>query len=214
MITQNPIIGRARKKLSGVYARTLYGKNIIQSRPKPTTIPPTKALSDSRAAFGRVTAMANMPQKSLLYFLFYEAPIGRNRRQFFTSQLMQAVQRTDLNISYDPTAIMEIGSNPTVTTAGLLFTVPGTSFTIPKSDFSATSIADTNLTPCILVLSYDLGICASLEPYTTIVGDNLSFEHISETFWGHEIFLICLWQTNIGTSQNPNFVYGRYSKES
>ena len=211
MITQNPIVGRARKKLSGVYARTLYGKNIIQSCPSPSNNPPTKALADSRAAFGHVMAMANMLPKSLLYNMFYNASVGHSRRHAFSSQLMQAVQRGTDGITYDPTAIAEIGSNPVVTTTGLLYTVPGASFTIPISEFQATSIADTTAVPCVIALSYDLGLCVSLLPYTAIVDDNLSFNNISESFFGQKVFMVALWQTNIGTQQTPNMVYGRYA---
>ena len=210
MITQNPITGRSRKKLSGVYARTMYGQNIIQSCPGPSNIPPTAALKSSRAAFGRVTSMANQVDQSLLFSLYYTAPIGRSRRHMLASQLFAGVLRNEMQITFDLAAITQMGTNPIGSNASLLYTIPAKAFTLPKSTFPASTIADTSRTPCMLAVSYELGLCVPLLSYTELDGDNLSFTNISDTIIGQQVLLLCLWQVNIGTTNNPIWVYGRF----
>lgn len=211
MITQNPIVGRSRKKLAGVYARTLWGKNVIQSCPTPSNTPPTQALKDSRAAFARVSQMANMVPSTLLANLFYTAPLGKSRRAALSSQLFTGVQRSRKQVAFNLEAISQLGSNVVVTTQGLLYTIPSKSFTMAMDDFSTTSIADTSRVPCVFAISYDLRICVPLTAYTSIEGNTLVFDNISDTLVGNEILIIPLWQTNIGSSANPIWVYGSFS---
>ena len=210
MIVQNPIVGRSRKKLAGVYARTLWGKNIIQSCPSPSNIPPTQALSDSRAAFGKIMQMANMVPKSLLYNIYYTAPVGRSRRHVLSSQLFTGVQRNEMAITFDLSNLSEIGTNLVATKAGLLHTFQGASETLPISAFSATELADTTRVPCVMAVSYDLGLAVSLLDYTEVDGDDLVFSNLSETLFGHEVLLVSLWQVNMGTPQTPVWQFGAF----
>lgn len=212
MITQNPIVGRSRNKLAGVYARTYCGKNIIQSLPKPTTVPPTKALRDNRAAFATIREMAAAFPSSLLPQIYYSAPVGKTRRSLLMSQLFQGVIRNNKEITFNVDEIHEIGSNPVVTNSNISFTVPGKDFTIPLSDFNATEVADTSRVPLIIALHYPLRICQSWLPYTKIEGNNLVFSNISDTLVNEVVFLICLWQTNIGSSQIPVWTFGKFEK--
>ena len=212
MITQNPIVGRSRKKLAGVYARTYCGKNIIQSLPKPTTIPPTQALRDSRAAFAVVRQMSAMFPASLLPQIYYNAPVGKTRRSVFMSQLFQGVVRDNMQISFNELAIQEIGSNPVVTSSMIPITVPGKDFSLPLYTFLATEVADTTRVPLIIALHYPLKICQSWLSYTQIDGNNLVFRNISDTLVNEVVFLICLWQTNIGSSQIPVWTFGRFAR--
>lgn len=214
MITQNPLTGRSRKKLAGVYARTLWGQNVIQSCPGPSHTPPSQALKDSRAAFARVMQMANMVPASLLFSFYYTAPIGRSRRHVLASQLYAGIQRVDKIISYQPHNIQQLGTNPVSSTDKLQFTVPGKSFQLPKSSFPSTNIAFTDRVPCIFAVSFGLRLCVPLVDYTQIDGDNLIFSNISDSFIGHDVLLICLWQINIGTSATPIWVYGRYQSDN
>lgn len=214
MITQNPITGRSRKKLAGVYARTLWGQNIIQSCPGPSNTPPTKALKDSRAAFALVMQMANMVPSQLLPYLFYTAPVGRSRRHVLSSQLYKGVLRNDKQISFDVNAINQLGTNPVATVAGLVYTIHAKSFSIPVSSFSATQLADLTRVPCIFAISYNLRVCVPFYDYTSIDGDNLVFNNISDTFLGQTVLLLPLWQINIGTTSNPIWVLGRYQAEN
>lgn len=212
MITQNPIVGRSRKKLAGVYARTYCGKNIIQSLPKPTTIPPTQALRDSRAAFAVVRQMSAMFPASLLPQIYYNAPTGKTRRSVFMSQLFQGVVRDNMQISFNELAIHEIGSNPVVTSSMIPITVPSKDFSLPLYTFLATEVADTTRVPLIIALHYPLKICQSWLPYTQIEGNNLVFRNISDTLVNEVVFLICLWQTNMGSSQIPVWTFGRFER--
>lgn len=210
MITQNPIIGRARKKLSGVYARTLFGKNVIQSCPTHTNIPATKALQDSRFAFGVVSRMANAVPSFLLPSLYYTAPVGRSRRHVLASQLFTGVQRVQHVVDFNLSALSELGTNPIVTTEGLLHTVTATAFSIPVANFNVTQLADTSRVPCIMAVSYALRLCVPLLDYTELDGNALFFSNLSETFLNQSVLLLPLWQTNVGTQQNPIWVYGSF----
>lgn len=212
MITQNPITGRSRKKLAGVYARTLWGKNIIQSCPCPTNVPPTKALSDSRSAFGRIMQMANMVEASLLSNIYYVAPVGRSRRHVLSSQLFEGVRRDNQQISFDFNYLTKLGTNQVSSLSGLVYTIPNHSFTIPIASFSVTQIADTTKVPCVFAISYELALCVPLIDYTQIVGDDLSFNNISSTFIGKSVLLLPLWQINIGSEANPVWIFGRFQK--
>lgn len=210
MITQNPIIGRARKKLSGVYARTLFGKNVIQSCPTHSNIPATKALQDSRVAFAAVTRMANGVPSFLLPSLYYTAPVGRSRRHVLASQIFTGVQRVQHVVDFNLSALSELGTNPIVTTEGLLHTVTATAFSIPIANFNATQLADTSRVPCIMAVSYALCLCVPLLDYTELDGNTLVFSNLSETFLNQAVLLLPLWQTNVGTQQNPIWVYGSF----
>lgn len=213
MITQNPIVGRARKKLSGVYARTLYGKNIIQSCPAPRTSPPSQAELESRMAFRLVSSMANMVQPSLLLNIYYAAPVGRSRRACLVSQLHKGVVRTNKVVSFDLDAVSELGGNVVTCNEGLIYTPAAKAFEIAVEDLNATPIADTSRVPCVMAVSYEKGVCVSLFDYTTLNEGVLSFENVSDTLVGSEILLLPLWQTNIGTAQNPIRVFGGFKRD-
>lgn len=214
MITQNPIIGRSRKKVGNVYARTMWGKNILQSCPTPSTNPTTKKQKANRSAFALVSSMANMFPASLLNQIYYTQPDGRSRRHVLCSQLFTAMTRDENAVTFNPAHLSEFGSNPVVSNAGLLYTVPAKSFTLPVSTFPTYASADNSRVPLVVAVSYELQICVDLLSYTTLDGDNLVFSNISDTLLNHEILLLCLWQTNIGTPQIPNYIYGSFKLES
>lgn len=213
MITQNPIVGRSRKKLAGVYARTLWGKNIIQSCPKPATAPPSPALRQSRSAFAGIMQMANMVPKPLLYNIYYSAPVGRSRRHVITSQLFTGVSRTNGQVVFRLEDLAELGTNPVATNYGLFYEVLAKDFYIPVAGFHATQVANTGLLPCVFAVSYELRICAPLLSYTALEGNQLHFSNISDTFLGHTVLLLPLWQINMGTVQTPIWQYGSFRLE-
>lgn len=157
--------------------------------------------------------MANMFPASLLNDIFYTAPVGRSRRAVFTSQIFSGVLRNDMVISFDESAIAEIGSNPIASTASVSFTASAKSFRLPKSTFSATTIADTSRVPLIIAANYQLAICVSWLPYTALDGDDIVIENISDSFIGHAVQLFCLWPVNIGTAQTPVWAFGRFKKD-
>lgn len=210
MITQNPIVGRSRKKLAGVYARTLWGMNIIQSLPAPSKVPVSPALRSSRDAFGVVARMSSQVPAQLLPSMFYTAPTGRSRRAVLTSQLMKGVIRNSSGIVLDETGITKLGTNPITSIHPLRWYDPGSSFRIPISSFGATDLADTSRVPLIFAISFDLKLCDSWLYCTSIDGNDLVFNNISETFIDKFVWLFCLWQVNIGTPTTPIWVYGSY----
>ena len=210
MITQNPIVGRSRKKLAGVYARTLWGKNIIQSLPCASKVPASPALRSSRDAFGIVVRMSHMVPAELLPQIYYTAPTGRSRRAVLTSQLMQGVIRNSTGIVLNETGITQLGTNPISSIHPFRWNAPSANFRLPISSFGATEIADTSRIPLILAISFDLKLCDSWLYCTSIDGNDLVFNNISDTFIDKFVWLFCLWQVNIGTSTTPIWVYGSY----
>lgn len=214
MITQNPIIGRSRKKMGNVYARTMWGKNIIQTCPTNRRPSKSKALHASYDAFRVVTRLANQVPATLLSNIYYAAPVGRSRRHVLTSQLFTGVLRDNDQISFDVNAISQLGTNPVTTTAGLVHTIPGASFTLPVSAFPATELADTSRAPLVFAISYRLLNCTALLSNVTVEDNELHFVNISETLHGQPVLLIALWQTNIGSSQTPNWVFGGFLAET
>ena len=210
MITQNPIIGRSRKKLGNVYSRTLWGKNILQTCPVMPCSPPTIALRASRDAFKLVQKMCHQISPSTLTQIYYAAPEGKPRRSVLMSQLLAPAIRSKKEVSFDLNLLKVLGTNRIVTEAGLIVEIMETEFSLPKEMFSATAYADTSRVPLIILVSYELGVCISLRSYTTLDGDWISFQNLSPTLIGHEVLMICLWETNIGTESNPNFIVGGY----
>lgn len=128
------------------------------------------------------------------------------------SQLFQGVVRDNKQIAFNEAEIQEIGSNPIVTTSNIPITVPSKDFTLSRFTFNATESADTSRVPLIIALHYPLGICQSWLPYTQIEGSDLVFSNISDTLVNEVVFLICLWQTNMGSSQIPVWTFGRFKK--
>jgi len=214
MITQNPIVGRSRKKLAGVYARTLWGMNVIQSLPGKSNIPPTKALTASRNAFAVVQQMSNMIFPIMLPQLYYEKPVGRSRRHCLTSDFFTGVVRHYKEVLFDLAAFSRLGSNPVTSYQSILFTPTEKNFSFPITTFPATERADTTKPPCVFVLSYELATAAALTTNVTLQDDAIVINHLSDTFLNHEVLFVCLWQTNVGTAQYPNYVYGSFNKET
>lgn len=210
MITQNPIIGRSRKKLSGVYCRTLWGNNVIQSCPKPSTTPPSIALQASRAAFKHVIGMANQLSQSSLNELYYMAPVGRSRRHVLTSQLMQAVVRGQGSVSYNAGLVAQIGTNLAALRQPIIMTPTNTIIEIAVSDLVMTQVAETTLQPFVLALSYEMGIAYNLSPLSILSQGMLEIQPIPSTWIGHELYIYPLFPVNVGTSANPIYAPGRF----
>lgn len=212
MITQNPIVGRSRKKLAGVYARTLWGMNVIQSLPSKSNIPPTQALKSSRNAFAVVQQMCNMIFPIILPQLYYEKPVGRSRRHCLSSDFFTGVIRQNKEVFFDLSAFSRLGSNPVTSFQSLLFTPSEKNFSFPTTTFPATERADTTKPPCIFVLSYELATAAALTTNVTLQDDTIFINNLSDTFLNNEVLFVCLWQTNVGTVQYPNYVFGSFDK--
>lgn len=210
MITQNPIVGRSKNKLAGVYARTLWGMNIIQSCPKPRTSQPTPAMQAARTSFANVMAMANQLTQGLLNELYYAAPIGRSRRHVLASQLMQAVQRNNGLVTYDPARIEQLGTNLVALTSPIAVTPTETTISINVADIATTESAIFENAPLTLALNYELCICYNLLPLSNMNNGVLTISPIPSTWIGQQFFLFPLFQVNMGTTNNPVYAFGRY----
>lgn len=211
MITQNPITGRSRKKLGEVYARTLWGKNILQSCPTPSRTPPSAALRASRDAFGRVMHMANMIPQQLMNSLFYSAPVGRSRRHAIASQLFTGISRNGSEISYNLNNITALGSNTVSCKAGVLVTLSESSLQLYIPDLSATDSAITTEKPLLLAVSYEKELCYPMLDLTSIDENYLIVENIPSTIFDVPLMIYPLWLVNVGTLRTPVYAYGSFS---
>ena len=212
MITQNPITGKARKKLGAVYARILYGKNVIQQCPPSRKGKQTAAEVEASRGFGYVSLLSAQISASMLNQIYYAPPSGRNRRQQWCKDLMTGRFKDGDKWDYNPDLIRKLGGNPKVSESGISLTPASTEVVIPLSNFSAVNNAITTEPPCIILICVQECICISLLDYTSIVGDNIVLQNLSSTIVGKECWLFPLWQTNIGTQQNPIICFGRYEK--
>lgn len=212
MITQNPITGKARKKLGGVYGRTLYGKNVLQQCPPSRKGKQTAAEMEASRGFGFVSLLSAQLSASLLNQIYYAPPTGRNRRQQWCKDLMTGRIKDGNTWNFNPNLIRKLGGNPKVTESAISLTPASTQVEISMSNFSAVNNAITTEPPCIILICVEECICISLLDYTSIVGDNIVLQYLSSTIVGKECWLFPLWQTNIGTQQNPIICYGRFEK--
>lgn len=214
MITQNPIIGHARKKLAGVYARTLYGKNVIQSCPPPNKGRETPNEAHVRSVFGELSRMSNQVPASLLNNLYYSPPSGRSRRMQWCKDLATGIVRVDGATAFSAADVCQLGGNATVCNAPYVLTPASTQFDVSFSDLSIVGNADTTILPCVIMICTAANICIDLLSYTSLDEDHLSFDNISTTLLGKEIYLYPLWQVNVGTQRTPIYAYGSYRKQT
>lgn len=213
MITQNPIIGRAKNKLAGVYARTLYGKNVLQSCPPPTKGHQTPSQQAVCSAFGRVSRLANQLSASMLNQIYYSAPQGRSRRAQWCKDLAKGMTKVDTDWIFNPSLIETLGGNPKVSTEPFIVTPTQTSLEISSDALSATTIADKSKVPCLVLICIEANVCISLVPYTSINDGTITLSNLSSTLVGKECYIFPLWQTNVGTTTTPIYAYGRYGKD-
>lgn len=210
MITQNPIIGRARKKLGNVYARTLYGKNVLQSCPPPTRGHQTNGQVSVCTNFGRMSLLSNQVSASLLNIIYYSRPTDRSRRAEWMKQLMTGVTKENDQWIFDPGRIERLGSNAAVTEHVFTMTPTQRDFSIAITELSAIGNADTSKLPCIILICPSADICIDLLSYTTIDGENLAISNLLPTLIGMQCYIFPLWQVNIGTEQTPVWTYGSF----
>lgn len=212
MIVQNPIIGRAKNKLSGIYARTLNGKNVLQSCPPPTKGKQTESQVASSTMFGELSRLSNQVSASLLNMLFYSAPIGRTRRAEWCRQLGKAMRKENNLWIFDPSLITSLGGNAKVCSEPYIFTPTQNQLRIAKTDLPSETIAIQSEIPCLILICADTKQCISLLPWTTIDEDEVILTNLSTTYLNHECFIFPLWQFNIGTQNNPILTYGAYAQ--
>lgn len=213
MIVQNPIIGRARKKLGNIYARTVYGKNVLQSCPPSNKAHETPNQASARTAFGRLSSMSNQVTTSLLNSIFYEAPQGRSRRGQWCKDLSSGMVKEDGFWSFNPEQIAQLGTNSVVSNFATHIIPNSSSVAFALSELSIIGNALPNEKPCIILIEPTNNICISLVDYTTIEHETVYLQHLSTTIVGKDCWLFPLWMVNVGTQRNPILAYGSYKAE-
>lgn len=211
MLTQNPIIGRARKKLGGVYARTLYGKNVIQTCPPPNKGRETPGEAATRSMFGELSKLSNQLDASLLNSIYYQAPQGRSRRGEYCRQLSSLFVRDGNTYTIQPSNLLALGSNQAVSNLYFSFTPDTVSAEISVSDLSAIGGAITTEKPLLMLLCPSKRIFISLLPYTTLNDGLLTLDNLSTTLIGQQCYIYPLWRVNVGTPSTPILEFGSYN---
>lgn len=212
MITQNPITGKARRRLGNIYARTLYGKNVIQTCPPPRKGKETEALRKVNNLFKAVANMANQLSASLLNQIYYTPPTGRNRRQQFFKDLAQGEYLDDNQWKFNPSLIERIGNNPIVSSDCLQIELLSNRVEISSSELSSTEIALQNEIPLLILICFDTQTCMSCLQYTQIETSTIVLQELPSRLIGKEVSIFPLWKTNIGTQANPIITWGGYRK--
>lgn len=212
MITQNPITGRSKGRLAGIYARTLYGKNILQSCPPPTKGKQHANQVKACTAFGFVSRLSNQVSQSLLTYLYYMAPAGRSRRGQWCKDLATGMTKNGSNFEFDPSMIEILGGNQKTTADPVILTPQQNSVVFTKSEISTEGNADTSLVPCVIMICPSECICIDMLPWTTIDATTITINPLSSTIIGKECWFFFLWQTNVGTQATPIMSYGSYRK--
>ena len=210
MITQNPIIGRARKKLAGVYSRTLWGKNVVQSCPPSTKGKQTASQLAAAERFGYMSRLSNQVDQSFLNAVFYSAPVGRSRRAEWMKQLCAGIVKDGAVWDFNPAGITQLGTNSVVTREPMIITPTENQLRFSVAEFSAVNWADTSKLPCLLLICKDTNQCITLLPWESLVDGDIVCQNLSPTFLNHECYLYCLWQYNTGTQANPIYTYGSF----
>lgn len=212
MITQNPIIGHAKKKLGNIYARTQYGKNILQSCPPPTKGHQTKTQVAVCNAFGELSRLSNQISPSLLNNIYYSAPSGRSRRAQWMKDLSPGMQRDGLNWVFNPENIQILGGNQKVSEQAFILTPESTQVSFALSSLSAVGNAKTDEVPLLILICPSKNICIDLLSYTSIQDDQIILNPLSSTLVGNQCYIFPMWKVNVGTPSNPIYAYGRYEK--
>lgn len=214
MLTQNPLIGRAKKKLGNIYARTLYGKNVIQTCPPPTKGKQTPNQIAASSRFGWLSRLSNQVSASLLNQIYYQAPIGRSRRMQWMKDLASGMTQAGESWQFLPQNIVSLGSNLKVSETAFNCVLASTQLNIPIADLSAVGSAITTETPLLILICPEADICISLLPYTTLQNEQISLNNLSSTLIGKESYIFPLWKTNIGTQATPVITFGSYQKKT
>lgn len=212
MITQNPITGKARRRLGNIYARTLYGKNVIQTCPPPRKGKETEALRKVNNLFKAIAAMSNQPSASLLNQIYYTPPTGRNRRQQFFKDLAQGEYFEEEQWNFNPSLIERLGNNPIVSTEPKRIKILSNRVEMSSTELSSTEIAIQNELPLLMLICFETITCMSCIQYTQIESDTIILKNLPAKIIGNEVTLFPLWKTNIGTQANPIITWGGYRK--
>ena len=211
MITQNPIIGSAKKKIGNVYSRTLYGKNVVQTCPYRGNETKSEISNTNRQTFTNIIRMANLESQSMLNNIFYNSPTGRNRRQEWTRQLMTMKQKSGNRYFMNPTALKNIGGNITASKNIVENIVENSTHNISKSATSPTPAALQNEIPLVYLIEPTTATLMNCLNNTTIDNTQITITNLPEKVINKTCYFIVLWKVNMNTSANPILRFGSYS---
>lgn len=184
MIVQNPLIGRARKKIGNAYAKTLYNKNVICA--KPISYAPTKSpiLKANQKAFGKVSLMSMAVDKKDLWKIYYFNPEDRSRRNQFMKDLNRGAVYEPNNPHYDTSRITQIGNGAVVTEDFTTIDLRTGVAVIPIEDVNHTEIALLTERPIVLGFVEEEFKLVDLTPYLTIVNSTYKFQGLRSDWTG------------------------------
>lgn len=213
MITQNPITGHAKKKLGNIYARTLYGKNVLQTCPPSTKGHQTPGQKAVCSAFAYLSRLSNQISASLLNSIYYSATVGRSRRAQWCKDLGSGLQKEESQWSFNPANIQKLGGNPIVSEQAFILTPASSQVSFASSNLSAVGNAKTDETPLLILICAEAGICIDLLSYTTLDNDEITLTNLSSTLIGKQCYIFPMWLVNVGTTNNPIYSYGSFKAE-
>lgn len=210
MITQNSLIGHAKQKLGGVYARTMYGKNILQSCPVYSSTKATDNQKNVRTLFKAVSNMANVLTPSQLNQIYYYSPSGCNRRMLHNKQLQTILQGQGTERAYNCDNLLKIGTNSVVTNELFELAVSTNEITIPISTIQHFDNAILNQNPIAIAFDVETPILYDFSNKISIDNENIIISELGELYQNHTYKIAFLWKINIGTTQMPIIVNGAF----
>lgn len=210
MITQNSLIGHAKQKLGGVYARTMYGKNILQSCPVYSSLKTTDKQKNVRSLFKAVSNMANVLTPSQLNQIYYYSPSGCNRRMLHNKQLQTILQGQGTERTYNCDNLLKIGTNSVVTNELFEIAVSTNEITIPISTIQHFENAIMDQNPIAIAFDVETPILYDFSNKISIDNENLIISELGEQYQNRSFKIAFLWKINIGTAQNPIIVNGAF----
>lgn len=212
MITQNSLIGHAKQKLGGVYARTLYGKNILQSCPVYSSTKATDNQKNVRTLFKAVSNMANVLTPSQLNQIYYYSPSGCNRRMLHNKQLQTILQGQGTDRSYNCDNLQKIGTNSVVTNELFELEVTTNEKSIQISTIQHSESAIIDQIPIAIAFDVETPVLYDFTNKISIDNENLIISELGEQYQNRFFKIAFLWKINIGTAQNPIIVNGAFEQ--
>ena len=212
MITQNSLIGHAKQKLGNVYARTMYGKNILQSCPVYSSTIATDNQKNVRSLFKAVSNMANVLTPSQLNQIYYYSPTGCNRRMLHNKQLQTMLQGKGTERAYDCDNLQKIGTNSVVTNKLYEIAVSTNEITIPISTIQHSESAILDQKPIAIAIDVETPLLYEFSNKISIENGNLIISELGEQYQNRTYKIAFLWKINIGTAQNPIIVNGAFEQ--
>lgn len=194
MITQNPLTGRAKKKLGNTYARTLYGKNVIQTCPIFGKVNTTPQLQANRAAFNAVNRFSQEFTAQELNRLYYAKPANTNRRMALNKHLQTIFPNSVNGRYFNVEALQRLGSNGKKIDSFYNAYFTTSEQRLKKYNLPQFSGALLDELPLLVALCESSKTLVNLSRCAYIDDDTIVLNNIPETLLKTPVSLLCLWQ--------------------